>query len=177
MKTTIYVPGDSGALALGADEVAKALATAFASRNLDVRIVRNGSRGLYWLEPMVEVETASGRIAYGPIAAGEVGALVEAGLLDGKPHAKCLGLAEEIPFLKRQTRLTFERCGIVDPRSLVAYEQAGGFAGLQKAVAMTPAGKPAPPRPRRPEAAISSMIACGSMDRARSSPRSPPRAR
>ena len=140
MTTVVYVPGDSGALALGADEVASALATACNSRNHDVRIIRNGSRGLYWLEPMVEVEVAGRRIAYGPVTAGDVAGLVEAGLLEGKPHAKYLGPPEEIPFLKWQTRLTFERCGIVDPRSLVSYEQAGGFAGLKAAAAMTPAG-------------------------------------
>ena len=139
MTTVVYVPGDSGALALGADEVAVALSQVCSSRSHDVRIVRNGSRGLYWLEPMVEVDVSGRRVAYGPVAPGEVAGLVDAGLLEGKPHPKFLGHPEEIPFLKWQTRLTFERCGIVDPRSLVSYEQAGGFAGLKAAAAMTPA--------------------------------------
>lgn len=139
MTARIFVPGDSGALALGADRVARALADGLAERGLDAEIVRNGSRGLYWLEPMVEVETARGRIAYGPVAAEDVAALLDTGLLDGGDHALRLGDPEEIPFLKRQSRLTFARCGITDPLSLDDYRAHGGLAGLEKAVAMTPA--------------------------------------
>ncbi|MEO9831646.1 MAG: formate dehydrogenase, partial [Nitratireductor sp.] len=91
MTARIFVPGDSGALALGADRVARALADGLAERGLDAEIVRNGSRGLYWLEPMVEVETARGRIAYGPVAAEDVAALLDTGLLDGGDHALRLG--------------------------------------------------------------------------------------
>ncbi|MEQ8297808.1 MAG: NADH-quinone oxidoreductase subunit NuoF [Nitratireductor sp.] len=139
MTARIFVPGDSGALALGADKVARALADGLVERGLDAEIVRNGSRGLYWLEPMVEVETARGRIAYGPVAAADVPALLAAGLLDGGDHALRLGDPEEIAFLKRQSRLTFARCGITDPLSLDDYRAHGGLAGLEKAVAMTPA--------------------------------------
>ena len=78
-------------------------------------MVRNGSRGMFWLEPLVEVETAQGRIAYGPVTAEAVPGLLDAGFLEGKSHALCLGPTEEIPYLKRQERLTFARCGIVDP--------------------------------------------------------------
>ena len=138
MTPVIYVPGDSGALALGADEVASAIAAELDEREAAVRIVRNGSRGLYWLEPMVEVETAAGRIAYGPVKPGEVKALFDAGLLEGAAHEKCLGDPEEIPFLAKQTRLTFARCGITDPLSLADYEAHGGLAGLRKAVTMRP---------------------------------------
>ncbi len=139
MTARIFVPGDSGALALGGDLVARALADGLAERGLDAEIVRNGSRGLYWLEPMVEVETARGRIAYGPVAAADVSSLLAAGLLDGGDHALRLGDPEEIPFLRRQSRLTFARCGITDPLSLDDYRAHGGLAGLEKAVAMTPA--------------------------------------
>mgnify|MGYP003700414597 CR=1 FL=1 len=139
MTARIFVPGDSGALALGADKVARALADGLAERGLDAEIVRNGSRGLYWLEPMVEIETEQGRIAYGPVAAADVSSLLAAGLLDGGDHALRLGDPEEIPFLKRQSRLTFARCGITDPLSLDDYRAHGGLAGLEKAVAMTPA--------------------------------------
>lgn len=139
MTARIFVPGDAGALALGADKVALALADGLAERGLDAQIVRNGSRGLYWLEPMVEVETDRGRVAYGPVAAEDVAALLDTGLLDGGDHALRLGDPEEIPFLKRQSRLTFARCGITDPLSLDDYRAHGGLAGLEKAVAMTPA--------------------------------------
>ena len=139
MTVKIYIPGDSGSLALGADKVALAIASEAEERGLDIKIVRNGSRGLYWLEPMVEVETSEGRVAYGPVKARDVKSLVDAGLAEGKgDHGLSLGDPEEIPFLKRQTRLTFARCGIVDPLSLEDYRAHGGISGLEKALAMSP---------------------------------------
>ncbi len=138
MIHTIYIPGDSGALALGADRVAKAVEAHLEAHGIDARIIRNGSRGAYSLEPMVEVETAAGRIAYGPVRAADVTSLFEADFLSGGAHEKRLGRAEEIPFLARQTRLTFARCGITDPFSLADYEAHGGLAGLKKALAVSP---------------------------------------
>ena len=138
MSVKIYIPGDSGALAVGADRVAMRMAEAITARDLDVEIVRNGSRGLYWLEPMVEVETVRGRVAYGPVRPSDVDGLLSAGLLEGGDHPLCLGTTADIPYLKRQTRLTFARCGITDPLSLEDYRNHGGLAGLTKAVAMTP---------------------------------------
>src|SRR5690606_21297389 len=123
----------------GAEEGAKAVAAELATRNIEAKIVRNGSRGLYWLEPMVEVETASGRVAYGPVKPSDVPSLFDSGFLFGGAHPLLLGVPEEIPFLKRQTRLTFARCGITDPLSLEDYEAHGGLRGLRKALAMTPA--------------------------------------
>ncbi len=139
MTVTIYVPGDSGALALGAEKVAKAIEAEVLSRGIDARIVRNGSRGLYWLEPMVEVATDGGRVAYGPVSAKDVPSLFDAGLVSGGQHKLSLGDPEKIPFLARQTRLTFARCGITDPVSLEDYEAHGGLTGLRNAVKMAPA--------------------------------------
>jgi len=139
MTATIYIPRDSGALALGAEKVAKALEKEIAARGLDVKIVRNGSRGLYWLEPMVEVETGEGRVAYGPVKPSDVASLLDAGLLQGGAHRLSLGLTEEIPFLARQTRLTFARCGITDPLSLEDYRAHGGLKGLENALKLEPA--------------------------------------
>ncbi|MGB6119554.1 MAG: NADH-quinone oxidoreductase subunit NuoF [Mesorhizobium sp.] len=139
MTATIYIPKDSGALSLGAEKVAKAIAHEIAARGLDARIVRTGSRGMYWLEPMVEVETPAGRVAYGPVKAKDVAGLFDAGLADGASHALFLGNIEQHPFLAAQTRLTFARCGIVDPLSLDDYEAHGGLKGLRAALAMTPA--------------------------------------
>ena len=139
MTVTIYIPGDSGALAVGAEKVAKAVAKEISDRGVDAKIVRNGSRGAYFLEPMIEVETADGRIAYGPVEARDVPGLFEAGFLTGSARVKRLGKVEEIPFLARQTRLTFARCGITDPLSLDDYEAHGGLRGLRNAVAMAPA--------------------------------------
>jgi formate dehydrogenase iron-sulfur subunit len=139
VTTRVFVPRDAGALALGADDVAAEVEREAAARNIDLKIVRNGSRGLYWLEPLVEVETPQGRVAYGPVLPKDIPALLDAGMLSGAPHALALGPTEEIPFLKRQTRLTFARCGIVDPVSLDDYEAHDGLKGLRKAVAMAPA--------------------------------------
>jgi formate dehydrogenase iron-sulfur subunit len=135
MTLRLYVPIDAAALALGADEVAAAIAAAAARHNVTAEIVRTGSRGLCWLEPMVEVETSMGRIAYGPVSPSDAESLVAALLADGA-HALRVGLTEEIPWLKRQTRLTFARCGIVDPRSLEDYRVHGGGKGLERALAL-----------------------------------------
>ncbi|MBR7539000.1 formate dehydrogenase, partial [Mycobacterium tuberculosis] len=99
-------------LALGAEKVARTLQDEIVARNLDARIVRNGSRGLYWLEPMVEVETPSGRVAYGPVKPSDLASLLDTGMAEGRTHPLWLGLTEHLPFLAKQTRLTFARCGI-----------------------------------------------------------------
>jgi formate dehydrogenase iron-sulfur subunit len=137
MSARVFIPRDSGALAVGADEVASALAAAAKRKNVGLDIVRTGSRGLYWLEPMVEVMTPAGRIAYGPVAVEEVETLLAA-LPTGGAHPQRLGNPEEISFLKRQTRLTFARCGIIDPLSLDDYKAHGGWRGLDEALALAP---------------------------------------
>ncbi len=139
MTVTVYVPRDSAALSLGADEVADAIVRAAAAGRHDVRIVRNGSRGMLWLEPLVEVETRAGRIAYGPVAPADVDGLFASGFLQGGAHALGHGPTERIPYLAKQTRWTMARVGIVDPLDLAAYEAHGGLAGLRQALAMSPA--------------------------------------
>ena len=136
MSIKVYVSRDAGALSLGAEAVATAVANEARQRGVDVQIVRNGSRGLYWLEPLVEVHTPSGRTAYGPVQAEDVGALFDADFLHGGEHVLALGATEEIPYLKSQQRLTFARVGIVDPRSLDDYRAHGGYRGLDAALAM-----------------------------------------
>ncbi|MCX2525510.1 formate dehydrogenase beta subunit [Larsenimonas rhizosphaerae] len=136
MAITVYVPSDTTARALQADRVAEHIARAAASRSVDVRIVRNGSRGLFWLEPLVEVDTPDGRAAFGPVTPGAVDSLVESGLFDGRQdHELALGLTEEIAYLKQQQRLTFSRIGIIDPLSLEDYTSLRGFHGLRAALA------------------------------------------
>ena len=132
----LFVPGDAGALALGAEEVERAITAAARRRGITVEIIRTGSRGLYWLEPMIEAATPQGRIAYGPVRAADVEALFAAGWLDGGAHPLRLGPPEEIPFLKRQSRLTFARCGVVDRLSLEDYRAHGGWRGLERAIAI-----------------------------------------
>ena len=135
----VFVPIDAAALALGAEEVAAAVQETAEARGIAVDIVRNGSRGMFWLEPMVEAETPQGRIAYGPVEAGDVPSLFDAGFLDGGSHPLRIGKPEEHPFQKRQTRLVFERCGITDPLCLQDYQAYKGFEGLRRAIEMGPA--------------------------------------
>jgi formate dehydrogenase iron-sulfur subunit len=133
MTLRLFIPRDAGSLAVGAGELATAIHEAAARRSSNIETVRTGSRGLYWLEPMIEVETRDGRVAYGPVALGDVESLLDAAM-NGTPHPLCLGSTEQIPWLKRQTRLTFARCGIVDPRSLDDYRAHGGYQGLERAL-------------------------------------------
>lgn len=130
----IFVPCDSAALAVGADAVAEAVRCEAAARGVDVELVRNGSRGLLWLEPLVEVQTAAGRLAYGPVSPGAVSGLFDAGWLQGGAHELAHGPTEQIPYLARQQRLTFARLGVTDPLSLEDYAAHGGWQGLAQAL-------------------------------------------
>ena len=137
MTMRLFVPRDAAAISVGADEVATALERAAETRSLQIEIVRTGSRGLFWLEPMVEVATPAGRVAFGPASVADAASLLDAMIADG-PHPLRLGIADDIPWLKRQTRLTFGRCGVIDPRSVEDYRAHGGYRGLERALTLTP---------------------------------------
>jgi formate dehydrogenase iron-sulfur subunit len=138
MSARVFVPADSSALSVGADAVAGAILDEARRRGVDTTIVRTGSRGLFWLEPLIEVETAAGRIGYGPVAPDEVARLFEAGFLTGGLHPKALGRVEDIPYLARQQRLIFARCGLTDPLSIDDYRRHGGLRGLERALRLGP---------------------------------------
>ena len=138
MTRRVFVPCDAGSVAVGADKVAAAIAEFARHGSPDIEIVRTGSRGLYWLEPFVEVETPNGRVGYGPIAPADVPGLFAGGFLDGVKHPLARGAPESIPWLKRQTRLTFARCGITNPLSFEDYRAHGGGKGLARALALGP---------------------------------------
>jgi formate dehydrogenase iron-sulfur subunit len=129
----IFVPGDSAAISVGADEVAAAIAL----KVKGATIIRNGSRGALWLEPMVEVETAQGRMAYGPVTVDDIDSLIAADFVIGGAHALSLGLTESIEWLASQDRVTFKRVGIIDPLSLADYEEHGGLVGLRRAISLS----------------------------------------
>jgi len=131
---TVYVPRETAAVSMGAHEVAEKL-----SSIKNVNVVRNGSRGMSWLEPMIEVVVDGQRIAYGPVTVEDIDGLLAAGLLEGGEHDLKLGPAEDIPYFKNQERWTFRRCGLIDPLSVDDYRAQGGFAGLTKALANGPA--------------------------------------
>ena len=138
MTIRIYVPRDSAALALGADEVSAVIALQARQRGIAIELVRNGSRGLFWLEPLVEVETDQGRVAYGPVEPQDVAGLFDAGFHTGGAHALSLGLTDQIEFLRKQERLTFARMGVTDPVSLADYQAHEGYAGLRRALGLAP---------------------------------------
>ena len=146
---TVWIPRDAAALAAGADEVVDALRESAGGRGLSPRSVRNGSRGLLWLEPLLEIATPAGRVAFGPVRASDVASLVDAGLLDdstaqaGLPeslaaHPLHLGPIEQLPYFAKQQRITFARVGVIDPLSLDEYAAHGGWAGLDKALTLAP---------------------------------------
>jgi len=134
----LFIPRDVVALALGADEIAGAIEAELEARNIEAEIIRNGSRGLFFLEPLIEVERDGIRHAFGPIRPDEVGELFATDFLGVNAHPKALGPTEEIDWLKRQTRLTFARCGIVNPLSLEDYRAHDGLKGLRHALEMSP---------------------------------------
>jgi formate dehydrogenase iron-sulfur subunit len=135
MAIKIYVPRDSSALSLGANKVAANIKAEAAKRGIDINLVRNGSRGLFWLETMVEVTTSKGRVAYGPVMPKDVAGLFDADFINGGGHPLSLGLTDEIEWLKKQERLTFARVGITDPVSIEDYVTHDGFKGLKNALA------------------------------------------
>jgi formate dehydrogenase iron-sulfur subunit len=135
---TLYIPADSGARSVGADRVAREILAQCQRRGRDVRLVRTGSRGMYWLEPLIEVQTREGRIGYGPVRVADIARLLDKGMLDGGVDDLRLGDVGNHPWMRSQQRLTGARLGIVDPRSLDDYLQHGGYAGLDAALAMAP---------------------------------------
>ena len=135
---TIYIPSESVALSVGAEGVATRLKLEAAKRNITINIIRNGSRGLYWLEPLLEVATAQGRVAFGPVKSDDVASLFDAQFWLGiTSHPLCLGLIEDLAWLKKQQRLTFARVGITDPLSLPDYLAHNGYQGLHRALTMS----------------------------------------
>ncbi len=137
--TRIYVPCDAAARSVGSDATARAILDEAKRRGIEVELVRNGSRGLLWLEPLIEVSTSAGRVAYGPVQAKDVEGLFAAGFASGAPHSLALGPTEEIPYFKNQERLTFARVGLTDPRSIRDYLDHSGYRGLTAALNMEPA--------------------------------------
>ena len=127
----IYIPRDAAAKALGAERIVKAVEAEIKERGIDAQIIRNGSRGMIWLEPLVEVETAEGRVGYGPVTVADVKSIFKG------DSDKALGDVEQIPFFAAQTRLTFARVGKIDPLSLSDYEAHGGLVGLRRAITMS----------------------------------------
>lgn len=134
----IFVSRDAAALSVGADATAAAIIAEAQRRGIEIELVRIGTRGLLWLEPLVEVATGAGRVAYGPVTAAHAASLFDAGFLTGAPHALHLGLTEQIDYFKKQQRLSFARVGVIDPLSLDDYKLHGGYRGLERALSMEP---------------------------------------
>jgi len=138
MATRVFIPVDTTACALGADSVADEVALQARNRGLDIEIIRTGSRGAFWLEPLLEVEKEGWRLAYGTVTAQDVAGLFDAGFPGSCEHERCLGEISDIEWLARQDRLTFARAGVTDPLSLTDYKAQGGYTGLEKALEMSP---------------------------------------
>lgn len=141
MATRIYIPSDTTAKALGADRVARVIEATAKEQGVELEIVRNGTRALYWLDPLIEVDTPEGRFGYGPVTVKDVDSLFAVEFWSGETaHPLAVGLVEEIPYLKRQQRLTFARAGVTDPLSLSDYEAHDGYKGLRNALKLEAQG-------------------------------------
>ena len=138
MATRVYVPRETAAVSIGADEVAVEIAREAKQAGTIIELVRNGSWGATWLEPLVEVEVDGKRIAYGNIEPGDVASLFAGGFLDGGEHDKRLGPIDEVPYLANQDRWTFFRCGLIDPLSVDEFRERKGFAAIEKAFEIGP---------------------------------------
>jgi len=135
MAIKIYIPCDTTTLAQGGERVALLIKAEATNRSIDVDIIRNGSRGLFWLEPLVEVATKHGRVGYGSVTENDITALFDAKFYQGnKDHPLHIGYPEEHPYLKKQQRLTFARAGIIDPVSISDYLKYDGYKGLTSAL-------------------------------------------
>jgi formate dehydrogenase iron-sulfur subunit len=133
----VYVPADATAAAVGAEDTARAIAAEAARRGVALDLRRNGSRGMFWLEPFVEVQTAAGRVGYGPVTAADVPSLFDANFAGGGAHPRAHGAVETIPYLARQRRITFQRAGRIEPLSLDDYRATGGYGGLARALSLS----------------------------------------
>ncbi len=137
--TKVYVSRDSAAASVGADEVVIGLYSAASRIGREITVVRNGTRGMLWLEPLVEIETPRGRVGFGPVRTEDIDDLVELGMLDGLPHELNHGVVEDLPWMREQQRLCLARVGVTDPLSSADYVAHGGLAGLRRAFELTPA--------------------------------------
>ncbi|MCY0964551.1 formate dehydrogenase beta subunit [Parathalassolituus penaei] len=139
MSWTIHVPSDTTARALGSDRLVSGIQVLAREAGVELHVRRNGTRGLYWLEPLIEVDTPNGRYGFGPVNDSDLDSLFASEFWKGEvDHPLALGLVEELPYLKRQQRLTFARLGRIDPLSLDDYRAHAGFRGLEKALTLAP---------------------------------------
>lgn len=137
-KISIYVSADTAAVSLGSEQVATEITRCAKARNIDIELLRNGSRGMVWLEPLVEVVTDNGRVAYANICVADVDALFDADFHNGgESHSSYCGLTENIDYFKNQQRVTFHRVGKIVPDNIEAYKAEGGFQGLSNALSMS----------------------------------------
>jgi len=138
MSTRIYVPRETAAISVGADDVAIAIARHAKETGASIELIRNGSWGATWLEPLLEVVVDDKRIAYGNVEPADIAGMFEAGLLTGGEHARRIGPVDEIPYLIKQDRWTFWRCGLINPLSIDDFSAHQGFKAVSKAIEMGP---------------------------------------
>jgi len=112
----VRISDDAVAIACGADAVAAAFLAA------GVAVERVSSWGMQWLEPLVDIDG----VGYGPVSVDQVPDIING-------TAPSLGRIEDIPFIAKQSRLTFARAGKTRPLSLDDYYASEGWLGLAKA--------------------------------------------
>ena len=127
----LFVSMDSISQKLGSEEVVQSLL-----QEVDdtAAITRTGSRGLFHLEPMIEVDIDGTRHAFGPVQATDVSSLVKA-ITNGSAteHPTALGPTDSLSEMKSQTRFALARVGIENPLNLAGQKEIGAYSGLTKA--------------------------------------------
>jgi formate dehydrogenase iron-sulfur subunit len=132
----LFLPCDAAAVSVGADDVATQLQSEAVKNGRKLDLVRTGTRGMLWLEPMLEIEKDGQRHAFGPLSKDDIASLFEENF--SNTHRRALGPTDDLDWMRDQTRLLYQRCGLIDPLDLDAYEATGGLTGLRAAQACSP---------------------------------------
>ena len=107
----VFVPQDTTALALGSDGIASLLTQLSKSRGLDLNLTRNGSRGMFWLEPLLEVDLEGIRVGFGPMTLSDVPSVLIAlesntNEVSDINHPLFLGPVENIEYFRTAGRIS-----------------------------------------------------------------------
>lgn len=138
----------TGCLANGAAAVAEGFAAALEGARVEVKTFtkRTGCHGFCERGPLVVLRPAG--VLYTKVKPRDVAEIVEKSVLGGEViprllykepvSGKRIEHYREVPFYKHQTRVAMRRIGQIDPADIDDAIAHGAYAGLVKALAMTP---------------------------------------
>lgn len=127
----------AGCMSLQSDAVLASLQKNIKERGLEheCHVKGVGCLGLCKAGPLVAVEPNG--VMYQHVTANEANEILEA--LDAEPLAQ-LALEPALPFFNRQTKISLENSGVIDPERIEEYIAQGGYAALAQVLnELTPA--------------------------------------